>query len=143
MISSISGYFNSPYNGAYCISKHAMESLAEIYRRELYMYNIDVVNIQPGPIASKIWKKNIDQCEQYLESDYKSLCLNVNKLMKKSQKDALNPLVISKTIEKILKRKTKTHFVINKNLIGTYIFTKLLPKRLADKIMYKQFFKTK
>ena len=66
MISSISGYFNSPYNGAYCVSKHAMESLADLYRRELYMYDIDVVSIQPGPIASKIWEKNINSCEEYL-----------------------------------------------------------------------------
>jgi len=35
MISSISGIFNTPFNGAYCVSKHAMESLGEIYRREL------------------------------------------------------------------------------------------------------------
>ena len=34
MISSVSGIFNTPFNGAYCISKHAMESLAETYRRE-------------------------------------------------------------------------------------------------------------
>ena len=45
MISSISGVFNTPFNGAYCISKHAMESLAEIYRRELLMYDVDVVSI--------------------------------------------------------------------------------------------------
>jgi len=33
-ISSLSGIFNTPMNGAYCVSKHAMESLGEVYRRE-------------------------------------------------------------------------------------------------------------
>ena len=33
--SSLAGVFNTPFNGAYCVSKHAVESLGEIYRREL------------------------------------------------------------------------------------------------------------
>jgi len=73
MISSISGVFNTPFNGAYCISKHAMESLGEIYRRELVMYDIDVVSIQAGPIASKIWTKNIGKYEEYKGTDYEKL----------------------------------------------------------------------
>ena len=58
MISSISGIFNTPFNGAYCVSKHAVESMAEVYRRELMLYGIDVVSIQPGPIQSDLWDKN-------------------------------------------------------------------------------------
>lgn len=143
MISSISGYFNSPFNGAYCISKHAMESLGEIYRRELYMYNIDVVSIQPGPIASKIWEKNIDQCEEYLNTDYSVLCKRANKLLRESQEKALNPEVVSKTIYKILVKKSKTAYVINTNLLATLFFTKMMPKRWVDKILYNIFFKTK
>ena len=77
MMSSISGYFNTPYNGAYCISKHAVESLAELYRREFYMYDVDVVSIQPGPIASEIWNKNIDVCREFDDSDYSTLCLSL------------------------------------------------------------------
>ncbi len=142
MISSISGYFNTPYNGAYCVSKHAMESLAEIYRRELYMYNIDVVSIQPGPIVSKIWEKNINQCLDYKDTDYESLCLQANKVMRQGQKNALEARVISKTIEKILTKKTKTSIVINKNLFATLLATKFIPRRWMDKILYKQFFES-
>ena len=108
MISSISGYFNSPYNGAYCVSKHAMESLADLYRRELYMYDIDVVSIQPGPIASKIWEKNINSCEEYQDTDYATLCRRADKVMRQGQKNALAASVISKLIERILSKKTST-----------------------------------
>jgi NAD(P)-dependent dehydrogenase (short-subunit alcohol dehydrogenase family) len=48
------GILNTPINGSYCVAKHAMESLGEVYRRELFMYGIDVVSIQPGPIQSEI-----------------------------------------------------------------------------------------
>ena len=143
MISSISGYFNSPFNGAYCISKHAMESLGEIYRRELYMYNIDVVSIQAGPIASKIWEKNIDKCKEYLSTDYSVLCKRADSLLRKSERRALQPEVVSARILKILKKKSKTAYVINSNLLATIFFTKVLPKRWVDKILYNQFFKTK
>lgn len=143
MISSISGYFNSPFNGAYCVSKHAMESLGEIYRRELYMYNIDVVSIQAGPIASKIWVKNIDKCKEYLNTDYSTLCKRADSLLKKSEKRALQPEVMSERIYKIIKKKSKTAYVINSNLLATLFFTKVMPKRWVDKILYNQFFKTK
>ena len=141
MISSISGYFNSPYNGAYCISKHAVESLAEIYRRELYMYNIDVVSLQPGPIASEIWKKNIDVCKDYEDSDYQVLCRRADKVLRKSKDSALDPIVVSKLIARSIERKSKLSYVINRNLFGTIVFTKWIPRRWMDKILYKQFFK--
>ena len=96
MISSISGIFNTPFNGAYCISKHAMESLAEIYRRELMMYDIDVVSIQPGPIESKLWKKNINQYEEFKGTDYEKLLEKSNSIMKAAEKNALPAKVISK-----------------------------------------------
>ena len=41
-ISSLSGILNTPMNGTYCISKHALESMGEIYRRELIADGIDV-----------------------------------------------------------------------------------------------------
>jgi len=119
MISSISGVFNTPFNGAYCISKHAMESLGEIYRRELMMYNIDVVSIQPGPIASKLWNKNINQYPEFDGTDYEKLLHRSNKVMKAAKRNALPAEVISKLIYKILTRKTKLHFVVNKNWLLT------------------------
>jgi len=140
MISSISGIFNTPFNGAYCISKHAMESLAEIYRRELMMYDIDVVSIQPGPIESKLWKKNIDQYEEYNGTDYEKLLKKSNSIMKAAKRNALPAEVISKLIYKILNKKTKLRFVVNKNWLSTVLFVKYMPDRIVDKILYRQLF---
>ncbi len=141
MISSISGIFNTPFNGAYCISKHAMESLGEIYRRELIMYDIDVVSIQAGPIASKIWTKNIDQYSEYAGTDYEKLLDKSNKVMKAAQRNALSPRIIAKLIYKILTKKTKLAFIVNKNWLPTVLFIKYMPARWVDKIFYNQLFK--
>ena len=140
MISSISGVFNTPFNGAYCISKHALESLAEVYRRELMMYNIDVVSIQPGPIQSDIWKKNIGKYSEYEGTDYEKLLHSTNRVMDKAQKDALPASVISKLIHKILTKKTKLAFIVNTDWIVTVILIKYLPARWVDKIFYKKLF---
>ncbi len=140
MISSISGIFNTPFNGAYCVSKHALESLAEIYRRELMMYDIDVVSIQPGPIESSIWKKNIDQYPEYNGTEYEKLLHKSNKIMKAAKRNALPASVISKLILKILTRKTKRHFIVNKNWLPTVLFIKFMPARWVDRIFYKQMF---
>ena len=143
MISSISGVFNTPFNGAYCVSKHAMESLAEIYRRELMMYDIDVVSIQPGPIESKLWKKNIDKYEEFNGTDYEELLNKSNKVMKAAKRNALSARVISKIIYKILTRKTKLAFIVNKNWLPTVLFIKFMPARWVDKIFYRNLFKSK
>jgi len=58
-ISSLSGILNTPMSGSYCITKHAMESIGEMYRRELYGSGIDITSIRSGPIQSEIWTKNI------------------------------------------------------------------------------------
>ena len=141
MISSLSGIFNTPFNGAYCVSKHAMESLAEIYRRELLMYDIDVVSIQPGPIQTKIWDKNVNKYEEYENTAYAQLTRRSNKIMQKAEKDALPARVISKLILKIVSKKTKLAFPITKNKWITVLFIKYMPARWADKIFYKQLYK--
>jgi len=41
-ISSLSGILNTPMSGSYCISKHAMESIGDMYRRELYGSGISI-----------------------------------------------------------------------------------------------------
>jgi len=142
MISSISGVFNTPFNGAYCVSKHAMESLAETYRRELMMYNIDVVSIQPGPIASKLWDKSIDKYEEFRNSGYDNLVDRASKVMEDAEKNALPAIIISKLIHKILtKKRTKLAFIIIKNKLFTNFLVKYVPARIVDKFIYKQFFK--
>ena len=50
--SSILGFLPLKYRGAYNASKHALEGLSDTLRLELLGSGIDVVSIQPGPIAT-------------------------------------------------------------------------------------------
>jgi len=141
MISSVSGIINTPFNGAYCISKHAMESMAEIYRRELMIYDIDVVSIQPGPIKSKLWEKSNNVNVVFRDTAYGKLVDNASQVMEEAERDALPASIISNIIYKILsKRKTRLSFVVIKNKFFIQLVAKIVPRRWVDRTIYKRFF---
>lgn len=135
-ISSLSGVFNTPMNGAYCVAKHALESLAEVYRRELMMYKIQVISIQPGPIQSNLWDKNIGSLSAYYDTDYSNMARNTDRIMINAKKDALSAEVISKLIHKIImKKRPKLRYVVNKNKYLTIFIIKYVPTRIMDYLL--------
>ena len=52
-ISSVSGKIAYPFMGAYAASKHALEAYSDSLRRELMLYGIDVILIQPGTTRTR------------------------------------------------------------------------------------------
>jgi short-subunit dehydrogenase len=136
-ISSLAGVFNTPFNGAYCVSKHAVESLGEIYRRELMLYGIDVISIQSGPISSEIWKKNIGEMDEYLDSDYENILKKADALIEEYEKTAQPASVISNLINKILNTPSpKTSYIVSTNSLKTWALVKFLPARIVDRILW-------
>ncbi len=138
-MSSISGILNSPINGSYSIAKHAMESIGEVYRRELMMYGIDVVSLQPGPIQSRIWEKNIGSMDEFADSDYGSMIRRVEAIMQKAKKDALPASVIAKLVDRIIRSsRPRTAYIVHTRTWPVYIVSHLLPARFVDRMMQRQ-----
>ncbi|MCA7968584.1 SDR family oxidoreductase [Burkholderia sp. AU39826] len=48
-VSSIAGLITGPFTGAYCASKHAIESVAEAMHAEFEPHGIQVAVVNPGP----------------------------------------------------------------------------------------------
>jgi NAD(P)-dependent dehydrogenase (short-subunit alcohol dehydrogenase family) len=69
-ISSISGGLVFPFVGAYGATKHAVEALSDGLRRELSIYDIDVIAIEPGNIRTPIWDKAATVDPRYTATDY-------------------------------------------------------------------------
>ena len=69
-ISSISGGLVFPFVGAYGATKHAVEALSDGLRRELAIYGIAVVAIEPGNIRTPIWEKSASMDPGYAQTDY-------------------------------------------------------------------------
>ena len=51
-VSSLAGKVTVPFAGAYCASKHALESISDALRVELAPWRIRVVVVEPGPIET-------------------------------------------------------------------------------------------
>jgi len=62
-ISSVSGHIATPYMGGYAASKHALQAIGTVARQELKRYNINVVTVCPGYIATD-FSKNMIQGSQ-------------------------------------------------------------------------------
>jgi NAD(P)-dependent dehydrogenase (short-subunit alcohol dehydrogenase family) len=56
-ISSIAGRASTPFVGAYCGSKFALEAMSDALRLELAPWGIRVSIIEPGAVQSKIWQR--------------------------------------------------------------------------------------
>jgi NAD(P)-dependent dehydrogenase (short-subunit alcohol dehydrogenase family) len=72
-ISSISGGLVFPFVGTYGATKHAVEALTDGLRRELSIFGIPVVAIEPGNIRTPIWDKGSVLDSRYTQTDYASI----------------------------------------------------------------------
>jgi len=137
-ISSISGLYSSPFNGVYSISKHALESMTDVYRRELQRYGIKVIAIEPGPIKTKIWGKNLNSMAQFADTDYYDILQKADKMIESTEKNALPVARTSNVILKcITKKHPKTRYIVHKNAFVFKIVANYLPDKLVDWFIHR------
>ena len=137
-ISSVSGLFNAPFNGSYCISKHALESMTDVYRRELYQFGIKVSAIEPGPVKTEIWRKNIGQLDKFFDTPYGDILASADMIIKNSDESAMPVKVITDTIEKILNSNSpKTRYLIHKKPFMFRLLSHYLPDKFVDRMVFK------
>jgi len=58
-IGSLSGLISSPFTGAYCASKFALEALTDALRVELRPWKMHVALVEPGFVQSRIVEKSL------------------------------------------------------------------------------------
>lgn len=135
-ISSVSGIFNNPFMGAYCISKHALESMNEIYRRELKPFGIKVVSIRPGPLKTEIWKKNLGVLQKFIPSAYEQILVHADKMIQNTEKKALPTSKVTKLVSHILKNQNpKCSYIIHKKPLLMKIIAFCTPVKIQDKLI--------
>jgi len=142
-ISSISGILASPFNGPYCVSKHALECLVDIYRRELRYLDIDVVSILPGPIKTKIWQKASGKFEAYKKGPFREIAEKADKMIENTEKQALDVSYVTELIVKILSRaENKNRYIIHKKALMLRLLAYLAPSSMVDKLIWKNLDRT-
>lgn len=122
--SSMGGKMYFPMGAWYHASKHAVEGLSDCLRLELMQFNINVVVLEPGFIATEfgsVLLKQFDKIKK--DSAYRELMDKIIEGTKKSEESGGNsdPKVISEAISKIVNSKhPKTRYKVGK-------FSKMMP----------------
>ncbi|HJV75170.1 MAG TPA: SDR family oxidoreductase [Noviherbaspirillum sp.] len=89
-ISSVSGVMATPFAGAYCSSKAAVNILSDTLRLELAPLGIHIITVQPGGIASQFGQAARQSAEQLApDSLYKPLQAQIHSRATASQDNAM------------------------------------------------------
>jgi len=140
-ISSVGGRIAYPFLGPYAASKHALEGLSDSLRRELLLYGIDVIVIEPGSVRTPIWDKaeQIDT-EQYADTDYATMAIKMQKTMTDLGRQGLPPERISAVIRQALESpRPKPRYVIANNFFIGWLLPQWLPTRWFDGMLGRSF----
>lgn len=131
-ISSTSGLVAFPFLGAYSASKHALEALSDVLRRELRFYGIDVVVIEPGNVETPMWDK-IPDPSSYEETDYDRRFRHFLHLQKEARRKALNPRTVARVVSRVLTCDSpKTRYFVVGSLLAGWLLRFRVPDRLLD-----------
>lgn len=140
--SSMGGKMYFPMGAWYHASKHAVEGLSDCLRLELKQFNIKVVVLEPGFIATEFGTVLLEGFTKIRkDSPYKDL---MNKIEAGTQKSAKGngsskPEVISDTISKIVdSKKPKTRYRVGKFAKPMVWMRTYLGDNLFDKIVMSQ-----
>lgn len=137
-ISSMGGKIYFPLGAWYHATKHALEGWSDSLRLELRQFNINVVIIEPGAIASEFGDVMGPQMlERSGSGAYGTIANNMAAALKKSYDEGgSSPTsVIAKVIAKAIKaKKPKTRYVAGK-YAGTMLFLRRwLSDNMFDKV---------
>ena len=67
-ITSLWGQASGAMLSAYCMSKHAIESLADVARRETNGMNMHVIVVEPGVIRTDMYRQQGPQVQKLIET---------------------------------------------------------------------------
>lgn len=135
-ISSVGGKSASPFLGAYNTSKFGLEGMSEALRRELMLFDIDVIVIAPGAVATAIWGKAGEaELARYANTPYAKQLQTLQKLAAEQGRKGLKPEVLGRAIMKALTAaRPKTRYTITPEPVLNFVLNNV-PKRTADRMI--------
>lgn len=141
-IGSVSGVLVTPFAGAYCASKAAVTALSDALRMELAPFAIDVMEVQPGAIASRFGNTASQQASEVLREDspWWPLREAVQARANASQQDATPTEAFARQLLAAIQRKNRPLRVrIGKGSRALPLLAALLPKRLLMRVLQRRF----
>jgi NAD(P)-dependent dehydrogenase (short-subunit alcohol dehydrogenase family) len=138
--SSVLGLVGMTWRGAYVATKFAMEGLTDVLRIEMKGTGIEVILIEPGPIATKIRENAIPHFEKWIDweasaraEEYKSLLGRLYD--KKTRKDLFeleSSAVTAKLVHALEARRPKARYYVTTPTYLMGFARRVLSTRMLD-----------
>lgn len=140
-VGSMGGRVTFPYGGAYHATKYAVEALNDALRKELRLFGIDVVLIEPGPIRSDFADRAMGSIAHHIAADspYAPMLARAEEIKTKTDGMSAGPEVVSEAIERaIVARRPRARYLVPFSAkIVVQLFASWLPTRVADWLMLR------
>ena len=141
-IGSVAGRSALPLVGAYAASKFALEAVADSLRVELRPAGIDVVLIEPGRVATPIWRTSLDRADRNLESmppelesRYGVAMSRVRRFIERDAGGLSADAVADVVLRALRAARPRPRYVVGASSKLRVAFEKLAPTRLRDAII--------
>jgi len=136
-MSSVSGLFGSPFLGPYVASKFALEGLSDSLRRELYMYDIQVVLIEPGSIITPLWNKAKEN-PSYFGEEYATIIDFKDKVIQRNLETGLPLQAMDKVLlASVQHQKVRARYLIRAQK-WKFKLIRMLPVKWVDRMVRKK-----
>jgi NAD(P)-dependent dehydrogenase (short-subunit alcohol dehydrogenase family) len=139
-ISSVAARLSAPFLGAYAASKRGLEGMSHSLRRELMLYGIDVVIINPGSVVTPIWDKaEALDGSRYAGTDYAAVLPRFLAAALKRGRSGLPPEAVGRAVWTALTAQAPpTSYPVIRGRLGNWTIPLALPARLLDRLIAKR-----
>jgi NAD(P)-dependent dehydrogenase (short-subunit alcohol dehydrogenase family) len=147
-VGSVAGRSALPFLGAYAASKHALEAVTDALRVELRPFGIEVAIVQPGTIATPIWRKGAEgfqriaaELPESVTDLYGTRLAAFREAAAAAGRRGESPDEVAKVIEHALTaRRPKTRYVVGRDA-RRRLRVERLPDRLRDRVYERLLFR--
>jgi len=144
LMGSVSGLLAVPGFGPYCMSKYALEAMADVFRLELSPWEIHVALIEPGSIDTPIWEKGFSHWGHFeqtapraMQELYADQIQSVRGMAKHSQRGAQPAQVVADAVAHALtSSRPRSRYLVGGRAGQQRLLSKL-PDSWRDRLLRK------
>jgi NAD(P)-dependent dehydrogenase (short-subunit alcohol dehydrogenase family) len=129
-----------PFLGAYAASKWGLEGMSEALRREMKLFGIDLVIIEPGAVNTAMYDKGeAEDLSEFKTTPYWGAIENFRKYVVAEGRKGLPPERLASAVYVALTAaKPKTRYAVVPQRLKNWTLPRLLPDRIVDDAIAKQ-----
>ncbi|EPX82858.1 Short-chain dehydrogenase [Rubellimicrobium thermophilum DSM 16684] len=140
--SSVLGLVGARWRGAYVATKFALEGLTDVLRLEMAGTGIEVILIEPGPIATRIRENAVPHFERWIDwrasaraAEYESLLHRLYDPPARKDRWELSPAAVSAVLVRALESpRPRPRYTVTVPARAASVLRRILPTRVMDRI---------